>query len=182
MGIVNGDDNWLRTPGEGRYARPERQRRFVVRGAPVLPGPPRRIEDRYLDGTRLRLRRMEVGDDVVFKLTQKVRRDEDDPADVAVTNIYLSADEYARLLALPGDVLKKTRHVSSFAGRTFAVDYFDGRLAGLRLAEVDVEDLQAPLPLPPWAGDEVTHDERLSGAYLARARPEEVAAVIELAQ
>lgn len=177
---MNGDDNWLRNPGEGKYARRELERRFLVCGEPAVIGPSRRIEDRYLDGTRLRLRRMQVGDDVVFKLTQKVRRDEGDPADIAVTNIYLSPNEYARLCAMPSHVLKKTRHMSSFAGRNFVVDYFHGRLTGLRLAEVEVEDLQAPLPLPAWVGDDVTHDERLSGAYLARAGREEVAAVLKL--
>lgn len=101
-----------RTPGEGRYAKPERERRFLVAVTPLGSGPARRIEDRYLDGTRLRLRKVvAAGDDVVFKLTQKVRRDEADPGLVSLTNIYLPSDEYERLALLAGPVLTKTRRV-----------------------------------------------------------------------
>ena len=38
---------------------------------------------------------------------------------------------------------------------------------GLRLAEVEVEDLAAPRQLPDWLGPEVTHDDRFSGGRLA---------------
>ena len=41
------------------------------------------------------------------------------------------------------------------------------RLDGLRLAEVEVDDLGAERPLPSWLGPEVTHDDRFSGGRLA---------------
>lgn len=173
-------DAWAarRTPGEGRYARPEYERRFLVAGEAACGGAPRQIVDRYLDGTRLRLRKQVVGDDAVFKLTQKVRHDEGDPALVALTNIYLSLQEYEQIAALPARVLTKTRRVCEFEGQLFVVDEFHGRLAGLRLAEVEVKDLQAPFRLPPWVGEAVTHDERFSGGYLARANSIQVAEVL----
>ncbi len=61
---------------EGKYARVERERRFLLAGPPSAPAvtASRRITDHYLPGTRLRLRRVGHLDSGAceFKLTQKV--------------------------------------------------------------------------------------------------------------
>lgn len=159
--------DWQRAPGRGRYAKPERERRFLTAGDPPPGEAARLIEDRYLDGLRLRLRRVTQDGRAVHKLTQKVRPDESNPAEVLLTNIYLSAQEYARLLALPGSTLVKSRKLVVDPTHTFAIDDFQGPLAGLRLAEVEVTDLDEPLDLPSWLGEEVTRDDRYSGGRLA---------------
>jgi len=60
---------------EGKYARVERERRFLLAGSPSASAVTarRRITDRYLPGTRLRLRRVENLDSGAreYKLTQK---------------------------------------------------------------------------------------------------------------
>ena len=160
---------WQRQPGQGRYARPERERRFLLASDPPAGDALRTIEDRYLDGTRLRLRRVTGAGSPVFKLTQKVRLSAEDPAEVALTNTYLSAEEYDVLAGLPGRVLTKTRRVCRVEEWDFVVDAFQGRLSGLLLAEVEVDDLHAQLPRPPWLGREVTHEDRYSGGALAYA-------------
>lgn len=158
---------WLREPGRGKYARPERERRFLTRGA-VPPGDADRlIEDRYLIGMRLRLRRVTREGQSVHKLTQKVRTVEHDPAEVLTTNIYLSEAEYAHLMALPGLTVVKRRSVVETTSHHFVVDDFQGALDGLRLAEVEVQDLAEPLDLPEWLGAEVSDDDRFSGGSLA---------------
>ena len=162
-------EEWRRAPGRGKYAKPEMERRFLVASMPATSGPPRLIEDRYLDDTSLRLRRVSVGAECVFKLTQKVRAVRDDPAEVATTNIYLTVQEYAQFLRLPGAVIEKRRHVCLWQDSTYVVDEFLGRLKGLRLAEIEVLSVEAPMRLPSWAGREVTHVERFSGGALARA-------------
>lgn len=161
--------DWTREPGEGKYARLERERRFLTSG-PVPEGDTARlIEDHYLDGMRLRLRRVSREGHSVHKLTQKVRTDESEPAEVLITNMYLAEVEYALLLALPGHPVVKTRSVVQSESHHFVVDEFHGRLQGLRLAEVEVRDLASPLHLPGWLGQEVTHDDRFSGGRLAVA-------------
>ncbi len=155
---------WAREPGRGSYARPERERRFLVRDDPPSLQDTRTVEDRYLDGTRLRLRHVHADGRSVWKLTQKVRVDEADPADVRLTNVYLLPEEHARLCALPGRTLVKTR---SACGDGFVLDAFSGPLEGLRLVEVEVEDLSAARDLPGWLGPEVTSDDRFSGGSLA---------------
>ncbi len=175
MHRVNSDPaRWHRQAGQGKYARPERERRFLLVTDPPSGAAARRIEDRYIVGTRMRLRHVAVDSDVVYKLTQKVRVRDEDPADVSITNLYLSPEEHARLGALPGKTISKTRSVHRVDEYDFVVDVFHGRLRGLRLAEVEVEDLHAPLPIPAWIGDEVTHDDRYSGGFLAFGRDDQV--------
>jgi CYTH domain-containing protein len=169
---------WRRTPGRGRYARPERERRFLVRHRPPLSDPPRLIDDRYVDGTQLRLRRLRVGAETVYKLTQKVRADEADPVDVSTTNMYLTAGEHRRLSALPAAELRKRRYVVPAGGQSFVLDVFEGQLRGLLLAEIEVEDRTDNLELPAWFGREVTRDHRYSGGALARAGADEIAALL----
>lgn len=162
-------ESWHREPGRGRYAQPERERRFLLDAMPTGLGPPREIVDLYVEGTTLRVRRVTGGSRTTFKLTQKVRSDAGDPAETALTNTYLSEAEYALLTArLPGSELIKTRRTCTHEGLTLAVDEFHGALDGLLLAEVEAEQGDAPMPLPHWLGPEVTHDDRYSGGTLAR--------------
>jgi CYTH domain-containing protein len=77
----------------------------------------------------------------IYKLTQKVRVRDEDPADVSITNMYLPPEEHALLAALPAGTISKTRSVQLVGGHVFVVDVFHRRLRGLRLAEVEVEDL-----------------------------------------
>ena len=155
-----------------KYARPERERRFLLDHLPGGSSEPRRIRDRYLTGTRLRLRRIEdlSGNVEQLKLGHKVRPDESDPRLVLHTSLYLSPDEFEVLSQLPGDELVKVRyHLGT--DPLSAVDVFEGSLAGLILLEVDFQteaDLAAYAP-PDFAGPEVTNDEAFTGNGLAGA-------------
>ena len=65
-------------------------------------------------------------------------------------------------------LVEKYRYRVPFAGLTWEIDEFLGTNAGLLLAEVELERVDQPVPLPPWAGAEVTGDPRYYNAYLAR--------------
>ncbi len=172
--------DWQREPGVGRFVQVERERRFLLSGTPPAGLSQRLIEDRYLEGLRLRLRRVTGADGPpVHKLTQKVRALADDPSTVALTTMYLSADEWASLRVLPGAELSKRR---SLVGDGWVVDRFLGPVAGLVLAEIEVEDLSADLVLPAWVGREVTAEDRWSGGALARVHPGEVTALLTSAR
>jgi hypothetical protein len=73
-----------------KYARIERERRFLLDGLPDLAGARvLRITDRYVDGTRLRVRTVEEdGCDVVRKLGQKIPTD-----DVHASGLVLAETE-----------------------------------------------------------------------------------------
>lgn len=65
-------------------------------------------------------------------------------------------------------VIQKTRYVVDFASQAFEVDVFEGRHAGLVIAEIELQDERTPLVLPPWIGQEVTHDRRYGNYVLAQ--------------
>lgn len=156
-----------------KYARIERERRFLV---PALPGveaiADRTITDLYIDGTRMRLR-LSVGSvggepEVVRKLTQKIPAPDGSPPGVQgwITNTYLSEDEYERFAVLPGRWLRKRR----LSIPPMGVDVFEGALAGLILAEAEfASDAEMAAFVPPgWCGREVTGDPQYRGGNLVR--------------
>jgi CYTH domain-containing protein len=155
-----------RVAGEGRYAHVEREQRWLLSEVPPGVSEPIAIFDLYITGTRLRLRRM-AGPEVVFKLGQKVRPVAESPEVVHLTNMYLSEAEHATLVGLGGAELHKTRWHGMHAGRRMAVDEFHGHLAGLVLAEVELEVDEPRLAMPSFALAEVTDDDRYSGGSLA---------------
>lgn len=120
-----------------KYAVVERERRFLVASLPEGVAEVREIVDRYVDGTRMRLREVRHKDgSVVRKLGHKVRLG-DSAAEVACTNLYLDDAEWAVLAALPARVLRKRRHLVQRGGLTVAVDeHEDGTL----VAEIDDGD------------------------------------------
>ena len=89
----------------------------------------------------------------------------------------LSRDEYEyevpladgrELLAHAGrQVIEKRRYAVRYAGRDWEVDVFEGRHAGLVLAEIEMESEDARIELPDWVGEDVTGDERYYNSALA---------------
>ena len=108
------------------------------------------IQDRYLIGTRLRLRRVEeFGLPTIYKLGQKIRFSESSISENAHTTIYLSEQE------------------------------FGGWLAGLVLAEVDLGSTSSlPSIFPIDVNNEVTNDERFTGGELAMTTTSELASIL----
>jgi CYTH domain-containing protein len=157
---------------DGKYARVERERRFLLAGPPPLSAvtASRRITDRYLAGTRLRLRRVDNCDNGAceFKFTQKVPAGRPGFVQGLITNTYLSTAEYDLLAALPAAALSKSR----LSVPPLSIDVFDPPLHGLVMADVEFgtdEEAQLFLP-PPAAVAEVTDDPRFTGGSLVRAR------------
>ena len=148
-----------------KYAVVESERRFLVRSLPAGVDRTSQIVDRYVVGTRLRLREVvEPDGTVVRKLGHKVRLT-DGPQRVACTSVYLDDAEWATLAALPARVLRKRRHHVSLDGQHVAVDELpDGTL----LAEIDGGD-QPVTEVPAWLDvvREVTDDEAWTGAALS---------------
>ena len=67
-----------------------------------------------------------------------------------------------------GSVLRKTRHVLTFKGRTWEIDEFHGSLEGLVIAEVEIETEKIVLDLPPFIDCEVTGDPSYYNSVLAQ--------------
>jgi len=173
--MIRGIDEELRTR---KYTHIERERRFLVdpaRRPDLLGCPSVLIEDRYIDGTRMRLRRMTASDTgrVVLKLTKKYETT--DPRVQPIVTTYLTAAEYTLFAALPAHRLVKRRHVAG----NYSIDLFQGPLAGLELAESEQPDeaMLIALAPPEWAVREVSDDSRYTGGHLATLTDVEAAAL-----
>jgi adenylate cyclase len=66
-------------------------------------------------------------------------------------------------------IVEKRRHIVPFGGLIWEVDVFEGRHAGLVLAEVELASEDQVVVLPDWVGAEVTQDDRYNNASLSRA-------------
>jgi adenylate cyclase len=66
------------------------------------------------------------------------------------------------------DTVSKTRYHVDYAGKTWEIDVFEGRNAGLVVAEVELDSIDETLELPPWVGVEVSGQPRYYNTELAR--------------
>lgn len=65
-------------------------------------------------------------------------------------------------------VVEKRRYLVPHGGLVWEVDVFEGRHAGLIMAEVELSHVEQMVELPDWAGKEVSHDDRYANASLSR--------------
>ncbi len=160
------------------------ERSFLLPALPraLAEGTATLIEEHYLAGTRLALRRAVspiTPASPELTLGQRIRSDR--TARVTLTE-RLRPDAYAALRRLPADVLVWRRYEVRLAGWPCAVDVFAGELSGLVLAQAAFGSAAevARFPAPVYAVAEVTGDDRFtedalartSGAALARAASE----------
>jgi adenylate cyclase len=69
-------------------------------------------------------------------------------------------------LCLPGQI-DKTRYLVPVEGRTFEVDVFAGRHAGLAVAEVELKAADEAVTIPGWVTAEVTGDPAWTNAAMS---------------
>jgi hypothetical protein len=164
-----------------KYARIERERRFLLAALPAdidRDAGYQQLGDLYIEGTRLRLRSVcsPKGELIEQKLNQKLLAPSGDPAHRIITSVYLDSSEYAALAGLPGRRLEKRRYAYTHEACTLGIDVFGGPLAGLVLAEIELDaeaELRA-LPLPTFVHCEVTELPLFTGGELARGDPAHV--------
>lgn len=157
-----------------QYARTERERRFLLRTFPqgVRVARSRRITDRYIDGTFLRLRQQKYGDGVTsLKLTQKIPERGSGAKQGLITSMHLTQSEFEVLSRLPAKQFSKIR----YSVQSLGIDVFEDTLHGLILAEAefDAPSEAEAFAIPDYVVCEVSEDDRFTGGLLVRAtRPE----------
>ena len=65
-------------------------------------------------------------------------------------------------------LIEKIRYKVQWGGLTWEIDEFDGLNKGLIIAEVELNDANQEIELPPWIGEEVSHDHRYFNSYLVK--------------
>jgi CYTH domain-containing protein len=176
MGVAKLTDQNTVVP-ESKYARIERERRYVLQDLPeglTRVDPHLQITDNYITGTRLRLRKVRDPrtNKWTVKFTQKFAPDPDDLSRTIITNTYLNALEADTLSIFNGNEIRKNRYQFQSGGKNFAIDMFLGDLFGLVLAEVSFETDEEldNFPQPSFALADVTNNEIFSGGKLSELK------------
>jgi len=172
MGVAKLTDQNTIVP-ESKYARIERERRYLLRDLPEgmsRADPHLQITDNYVTGSRLRIRKVREPrtNKWTVKFTQKYAPNPDDFSRTIITNTYLNAYEAEVLSIFNSNEIRKNRYPFEFEGRRFSVDMFLGDLFGLVLAEVSFETDEEldNFPKPPFALADVTNEQLFSGGRL----------------
>jgi len=180
MGVAKLTDENVVVP-ESKYARVERERRFLLNDLPeglARTDPHLQITDNYITGTRLRIRKVRdpKTNGWTVKFTQKFAPDKSDFSHTIITNIYLSAAEAETLSIFEANEIRKNRYYFDFAGRRFSIDMFLGSLFGLVLAETSFadDDEMNGFLTPPFALSDVTNDEMFTGGRLCELTFEDI--------
>ena len=173
MGVAKLTDQNTIVPAESKYARVERERRYLLQDLPeglTRASPHVQITDNYITGTRLRIRKVRdpQTNKWTVKFTQKFAPDPESFSRTIITNIYLNALEAETLAMFDANEIRKNRYPFEFEGRKFSVDMFLGDLFGLVLAEVSFETGEEleNFPRPPFAIADVTNNEVFTGGKL----------------
>src|SRR3989475_12438150 len=173
MGVAKLTNQNIVVP-ESKYARVERERRYLLQDLPAGLNRADRhfqITDNYITGTRLRIRKVRDPrtNKWTVKFTQKFAPDPNELSRTIITNIYLNAREAEVLSVFEVNEIRKNRYRFEFAGREFAIDMFLGDLFGLVMAEVSFETDEElfSFPKPPFAIADVTNNEIFTGGKLS---------------
>ena len=166
---------------ESKYARVERERRYLLRDLPeglTRVDPHLQITDNYITGTRLRIRKVREPrtNKWTVKFTQKLTPNPADLSRTIITNTYLNALEAETLSVFNSNEIRKNRYYFDYEGRKFSVDMFLGVLFGLVLAEVGFETDEEldSYPTPPFALADVTNNPTFTGGRLCELTFSEV--------
>jgi CYTH domain-containing protein len=180
MGVAKLTDENTIVP-ESKYARVERERRYLLRDLPeglTRADPHLQITDNYLTGTRLRIRKVREPrtNKWTVKFTQKFAPNPADLSRTIITNTYLNALEAETLSVFNANEIRKNRYYFDHEGRRFSVDMFLGDLFGLVLAEVGFETDEEldNYPKPSFALADVTNNSLFSGGGLCELTFSEV--------
>ena len=184
MGVAKLTDQNTIVP-ESKYARVERERRYLLRDLPEgmsRADPHLQITDNYITGSRLRIRKVRDPrtNKWTVKFTQKFAPDPNDLSRTIITNTYLNALEAETLSVFNSNEIRKNRYSFEFEGRKFAIDMFLGDLFGLVLAEVsfDNDEELDSFPKPPFALADVTNEPLFSGGKLCELTFSDIRAAV----
>jgi len=149
---------------------PEIERRWLVDPTAVgdfAQAPCRRYEDLYLDGSRLRLRKItDANGTELYKLGKKYGKQT--ALSEPITTLYLSALEYGLFWRLPGRAAIKRR----YAIEGGSLDVYEQPLPGFMVFELEFasEPSARGYEPPSFVTQEITGDAAYSGFALAGGR------------
>ncbi len=157
-----------------KYAKGEFERRFLLKKRTVFLDtlPYKEITDKYLENTKLRLRKVVNEELTQYKLTKKLPVHSQGLNIQWVSTIYISQEEYDIFLKLPGEIIEKRRYYyQAETPEIIGIDEIclNQGQSTIWIAEVELEERQESAYTLPLAYDrEITNDKDYIGSVLAK--------------
>jgi CYTH domain-containing protein len=142
----------------------EIERKFLVTGSAWRDVPGTRFSQGYLNRDKARTVRVRLAGAQAFLTIKGLSHG----ASRAEFEYEIPLADGELLLALcEAPLIEKIRRVVVHDGSTWEVDEFLGENAGLVVAEIELPSEDHAFTLPPWVGEEVTHDARYFNSSLS---------------
>ena len=145
----------------------EIERRFLIadKGWRKRAGKGARIRQGYIAigdfaSVRVRIKGKSKATLTIKSRTSELRRSE-------FEYVIPCKDATALLALCLGPIIEKVRYRVLHLHLTWEIDVFEGRNAGLVIAEVELRHEKQSLQLPEWLGREISSDDRYSNTSLA---------------
>ena len=130
----------------------------------------KKIRDKYIKGTKLRLREVVENNETKYKFTRKERLNPSKVGVLKINTLYLTKSEYDRINVLEGFEVEKERQMLQIDQIRIGVDRIMLNNKNLFIAEVefDTELEMNSFTMPLQIIKEITGDQKYSGYEIAK--------------
>jgi len=131
----------------------------------------KKIKDKYIKGTKLRLRKVIEKKKTSYKLTQKENLIPTKQGVLKINTLYLSKAEFDKLNILDGFEIEKERHIIAIDKIRIGIDKIRLNTKNIFIGEVefDTELEMTTFIMPLSIIKEVTGEQKYSGYEIAKA-------------
>lgn len=130
----------------------------------------KKIRDKYLEGTTLRLREVVENKETIYKLTQKEPLNPGITGVLKINTLYLTKPEFDKFYSLEGFEIKKVRHIIEMGHIRIGIDKIILNKKSFFIAEVEFEsevEMNA-FSMPLSYIKEITGMQKYSGYAIAK--------------
>jgi len=130
----------------------------------------KRIKDKYIEGTSLRLRRVVGENYITYKLTKKEKLNPPKRGILKINTLYLSKEEYERISHLDGIEIEKERYVIKVDQTKIGIDrvILNDRSIYIGEIEFETENQMNAFKMPFPYFEEITGNDKYSGYEIAK--------------
>jgi len=155
-----------------KYSRYEYERSYLLSDVPKFfeKIETKQITDKYVEGTRIRLRKVLSNEEEIYKLTKKEALTPEKKGVLKINTIRLSKDEYEIMNALKGFIVKKKRTIIGVNKVRIGIDEIRLKSEILYIAEIEFKDevTMNSFEMPLNYEREITSDKHINGYKIAK--------------
>lgn len=156
-----------------KYGKYEYERTYLLESNYLLNKKIERIKiirDKYIEGTKLRLREIRENNETKFKLTQKEELKPVKQGVLKINTLYLTKSEFDKMNTLEGVEIEKERHIVQIDRTRIGIDKITFNDKTILIAEIefDTEFEMNTFSMPLDCIMEITGNHKYNGFEIAK--------------